>query len=66
MSQFIEVDRNRNRGNRPTTNSKEMVEVRTGQAARDMAKNKALPLSNAQREDLKRMADHMEENGLEY
>jgi hypothetical protein len=66
MSVFIDVDRSRNRGGKPTSNTRETVEVRTAQAARDMANNKALPLSNSQREDLKRTADQMEQQGLEY
>ena len=66
MSVFIDVDRSRNRGGQPTSNTRETVEIRTAQAARDMANNKALPLSNSQREDLKRTADQMEQQGLEY
>ena len=37
MSVFIDVDRSRNRGGKPTSNTRETVEVRTAQAARDMA-----------------------------
>lgn len=40
---------------------RESVEIDSPQKARDLANNKALPLSNAEREDLRRVADKLEE-----
>jgi hypothetical protein len=56
----FEFDRPRQTPRTPTYGEREAVEVRSPQQARDMASNKALPLTSGQREDLKRLADTME------
>jgi hypothetical protein len=66
MSVHVQFDKQHKRARSPLHQERETVEVRTAQAARDMAKNRALPISNGEREDLKRLADHMEDKGLEY
>lgn len=61
MSEFINVQRNKRE-----SSGREEIEVRSAQQARELSKNKALPLSNKERDNLKRLADKMEAEGTEY